>query len=147
MQLAGRAARRIESARRYADAVFDISGWGNPFSDAGEDGNQDESVGEGIGGNGEVVRVEARYRLLVKNRWEARRLLESRTRIRGEVLSEDLDDDSASGHRHGALPIGFLGSVHLSVRRDRCRRSRMVMRTGARSQIALFNLRLFTVCR
>ncbi|TCC36494.1 hypothetical protein [Kribbella speibonae] len=85
-----------ESARMYADAVFDVSGWGNPFGGADEDEDRGDSVGQGVGGKGDIVRVEARYRLLVRNKWEARKLLESRTRIRGEVLSEDLDDDSAT---------------------------------------------------
>ncbi|WP_410788640.1 hypothetical protein [Kribbella sp. C-35] len=76
----------------YAETVFDISGWGNPFNEVDRNSHQSRkkrSKKTPKKAEGSVT-VEAVYRLRVKDEGAALRLVESRTRLRGQSLSEDM---------------------------------------------------------
>ncbi len=81
------AVNRLRTAAiTYVVDAMQLTGWGNPFSDLGDElagDTEEESGGEADGGeearsSAAAVRVEATYRLLVKDAESARRLLAER---------------------------------------------------------------------
>lgn len=92
----GDAMRAVSDLRKaidgYARTVFDMSGWGNPFSEVDKGSHQrrkkrSKKSPKKIEGS---ATVEAVYRLRVKDEAAAVKLVESRSKLRGRDLSDEL---------------------------------------------------------
>lgn len=76
----------------YAETVFDVSGWGNPFSEVDKDpvrGRKKRSKKKAKKTDG-LATVEAVYQIKVKDKDAALELIKSRARLRGKDVSEDM---------------------------------------------------------
>ena len=96
-------------ARRYVAAVMTATGWGNVFADlergaapatapaAATTPAPDDTAPNNTGPDGEhpVISYESRYRLRIRDRQAARRLLEERAAAAGLTVGEELDDTHA----------------------------------------------------
>ena len=93
------------AARRYVAAVMTATGWGNVFADlergaapaAAATPAPDDTAPDDTGPDGEhpVISYESRYRLRIRDRQAARRLLEERAAAAGLAVGEELDDTQA----------------------------------------------------